>query len=108
MTIHTEGTQMKLDNAVTIRRASEADASLLGRLAALDSSHPPVGDALIAEVAGEPWAAIGVADGHAVADPFHPSADAVELLRLRARGLREAPDALVGGPRQAPRFQEVR
>jgi hypothetical protein len=72
------------DTTLTIRRADAADTAALFRLAALDSSSPPTGDALIAEVGDEPWAAVEIDSGAAIADPFRPSADLVELLRLRA------------------------
>jgi hypothetical protein len=75
--------------AVSIRRATESDHSLLERLAALDSSTVPSGDVLIAEVGDEPRAALEIATGAAVADPFHPTAHLVELLALRAARLRD-------------------
>jgi hypothetical protein len=72
---------------LTIRRAAAADASAVRRLAALDSAFPPTGDVLLAEMGDELWAALSVATGHAIADPFRPSSDLVDLLRLRAGGL---------------------
>jgi hypothetical protein len=69
---------------LTIRHANVADASDLARLAAVDSAAPLTGDALVAFVDGEPWAAIELDTGAVVADPFRPSGDLVELLRLRA------------------------
>jgi hypothetical protein len=39
---------------------------------------------LVAEVAGELWAALEIGSGAAIADPFRPSAQLVELLRLHA------------------------
>ena len=45
----------------------------------------PVGPALLAYVDGELRAAVGLVDGHAVADPFHPTAELVEILRFQAR-----------------------
>jgi hypothetical protein len=72
------------DKTLTIRRADTADAGTLVRLAALDSASPPTGDALLAEVGGEVWAAIELDSGAAIADPFRPSGDVVDLLRLRA------------------------
>ena len=72
------------DKTLTIRRAGPADAGALVRLAALDSASPPTGDALLAEVGDELWAAIELDTGTAIADPFRPSRDLVELLRLRA------------------------
>jgi hypothetical protein len=77
-----------IDKTLTIRTADAADAGALARLAALDSSFPPTGDSLIAEVGDELWAAIEIGSGAAIADPFRPSADLVDLLRFRADRLR--------------------
>jgi hypothetical protein len=74
------------NHTLTIRRADLADLAALDRLAALDSASPPTGDALVAEVGGELWAALDIATGAAIADPFRPSGDLVELLKLHARG----------------------
>jgi hypothetical protein len=79
---------------VTIRRASAADATSLERLAALDSSSPPTGDALLAEVGDELWAAVELDGGAAIADPFRPSGELVELLRYRAELIRRENGAL--------------
>jgi hypothetical protein len=76
--------------ALTIRNAGAADAQALARLAELDSSPAPRGLVLLAEVAGEPWAAVSVDDLHAVADPFRPSGELVWLLLERARHLRRS------------------
>jgi hypothetical protein len=73
--------------SLTIRYAAAEDAEALRRLAALDSTREPQGAVLLAEVAGEPWAAISLDDYHAVADPFRPSAELVWLLVHRARDL---------------------
>ena len=72
------------DKTLTIRRAEVADSDALDRLAALDSAFPPTGAALVAEVGGELWAAIELGSGTAIADPFRPSGDLVDLLRLHA------------------------
>jgi hypothetical protein len=90
--------------AVVIRRATEADRPSLARLAALDSARPLRGETLVAFVAGEPWAALSLDDRRAVADPFRPSASAVELLRVRARHLLAAP----GGSRAGRRALRLR
>jgi hypothetical protein len=71
-----------------IRQARTTDAAALDRLAQLDSSHAPSGDVLLAEVGDELWAALSLEDGHAVADPLRPSADAVLILAQRSRQLR--------------------
>jgi hypothetical protein len=75
---------------VTIRRAFPDDAEALRRLAALDGAKPPQTDVLVAEVAGELWAAVAVADGAAVADPFRPTAELVDLLHERVRQMHAA------------------
>lgn len=74
---------------VTIRPASPRadDAPALARLAALDSQRLPLGPLLIAEVDGEPWAAIALETGRVIADPFRPTAALVALLRGRAAQL---------------------
>jgi hypothetical protein len=74
--------------SVTIRRASAADSSSLERLAILDSSSPPTGGALLAEVDGELWAALELDGRAAIADPFRPSGELVDLLRYRAEAMR--------------------
>jgi len=69
---------------LTIRQATDADAPQITRLAQLDAKRTPRGDVLIALAGGTPIAALSVGDGHAVADPFSLSSEAVQLLRLRA------------------------
>ena len=70
--------------ALSIRRAAADDRGAVAHLAALDSAPEPQGDVLLAEVGGEPWAALSLESGHAVADPFRRSGDVVALLRARA------------------------
>jgi hypothetical protein len=70
---------------IQIRPAQPADAAALLRLAALDSAAALPGDVLVADVGGELLAALALADGRAIADPFRLTADLVELLRTRAR-----------------------
>jgi hypothetical protein len=88
------GTDMT-DKPLTIRRADPSDTSALFRLAALDSASPPTGEALLAEVGGELWAAVEIDSGAAIADPFRPSGALVDLLRLQA--------SLESGPARAER-----
>jgi hypothetical protein len=71
---------------LTIRTATTADEFAVRRLAVLDSSSPPTGEVLLAEMGDELWAALSIETGDAIADPFRPSADLVDLLRLRAGG----------------------
>ena len=70
--------------ALTIRPARPQDDSALTRLAALDSAAPLRGDVLLAESRGAPVAALSLADGRAVADPFAAAAPAVAALRALA------------------------
>lgn len=75
---------------VVIRRARDSDMPLLHDLAELDSAASLHGPVLVAVVDGHVWAAIALDDERAIADPFLPSAPAVELLRLRVLQLRAA------------------
>ncbi|MDA0180017.1 hypothetical protein OJ997_06900 [Solirubrobacter phytolaccae] len=70
-----------------IRFANTDDTSGLERLAQLDSSVVPAAPILLAEEGGQLIAAISARNGTAIADPFTRSANAVELLRTRARQL---------------------
>jgi hypothetical protein len=79
--------------AIAVRRATAADRSALEMLAALDGGRMPSGDVLIAEIGDEPQAAIEVATGVTIADPFRKTAQLVELLTLRAAGLRRHADS---------------
>jgi hypothetical protein len=76
--------------AVVIRPARDADLPLLHDLAQLDSAPPLRGPALVAVVDGAIWAARGIDDDGAIADPFRPSAEAAGLLALRVEQLRGA------------------
>ena len=58
------------------------------RLAELDSREVPTGDVLLAETDDELVAALSLSTGERVADPFRHTADVVDLLAYRARGLR--------------------
>jgi hypothetical protein len=78
-----KGTQAMTDMTLTIRRADSSDTVALYELAALDSATPPAGDALLAEVGGELWAAIEIDSGAVIADPFRPSGELADLLRLQ-------------------------
>jgi hypothetical protein len=95
-------TSLSYAPAISIRRADGRDHRSIERLAALDSAPAPRQPVLLAEVDGEPWAALSLHDGHAVADPFRRSAGILELLRARAgqKQSRRAP----GRPLLAPRW----
>ena len=75
---------------LVIRLATAGDQHALERLAELDSGRAPAGTTLIAELRGRPVAAVSLGDGEQIADPFLPTADITELLRIRARQLKQS------------------
>ena len=72
---------------VVIRAARGSDGPALRRLAELDSRPVPAGELLVAETGDEVVAALSVDTGARVADPFRRTADVVDLLAYRAKGL---------------------
>jgi hypothetical protein len=97
---------------VTIRPGFPDDAPAVARLAALDSQRAPAGRLLLAEIDGEPWAAIALETGRLYADPFRPTAALADLLRRRQAQLAAVPEvaprslrrrrAAPRAPRRAP------
>lgn len=77
---------------ITIRTAGDADRRALELLAGRDSAHLGRGAHLVAEAGGMPVAALPIAGGRTVADPFRHSAKAVALLELRRRQLEDRPE----------------
>lgn len=69
---------------ITIRRATDADARALDRLARLDSQRLPAGPHLVALVDDVPVAAVSLASGRTVANPFAATDHVVSLLAERA------------------------
>lgn len=86
---------------------TEPDATIQ-LLSELDSRPCPRGRMLVAAVAGNPRAALPLDGGPAVADPFHPTAELVSLLEMRAAHLRGQPSRRRGAvfptwlPRRRP------
>jgi hypothetical protein len=76
---------MQQPGSVTLRIAGSADGAELLRLAQLDSRPLPPGPHLIAERDGRADAALSLASGETVADPFRPTADLCELLHRHAK-----------------------
>src|SRR3954454_3213361 len=72
------------EDAVLVRRARAADAARIRTLALLDDRRLSDGPFLVAEIAGEPIAAMSMSSGQVVADPFRRTRDAEDLLRMRA------------------------
>lgn len=73
-------------HTIAIRPACRADEPALERLAALDSARALAEPILVASVDGEVRAALSLADGRAIADPFERTAELVALLSVRATG----------------------
>ncbi|HWI72841.1 MAG TPA: hypothetical protein VNT55_12880 [Baekduia sp.] len=88
---------------VTIRPAFPDDVAAVARLAALDSQTAPQAGTplLLAEIDGEPWAAIALETGRVYADPFRPTAALVDLLRRRGAQLAAAQEPILR-PGSAP------
>jgi hypothetical protein len=79
--------RLPMSSAIAIRTATAHDHEVLVRLAALDTAELPSGHVLLGAVDGEVQAAVEVATGRVVADPFRPTADLADLLRMRAARL---------------------
>jgi hypothetical protein len=73
--------------AVTIRWAGPADRRVLEALAVLDEAPVPEVPVLVAEREGIPVAALPMDGSRAIADPFAPTAELVDLLEVRAAQL---------------------
>ena len=78
-------------HGISIRLAGPGDGEAVDRLAQLDSAHAVPGETLVAEVDGRIAAALPLAHGRVIADPFMPSAELASLLEVRARQLRAEP-----------------
>jgi hypothetical protein len=76
--------------ALTIRLARPDDARDLERLAQVEGRGLPPSPALLAEANGQVVAARSLANGAAIADPFRPTAHALELLELRSLHFRDS------------------
>jgi hypothetical protein len=86
-----QGRPAAWERPVTLRLATDADGVALDRLAQLDSRPLPPGPHLLGERGGRVEAAISLATGELVADPFRRTAELGELLRCHAGGLRVVP-----------------
>ncbi|HEX8086687.1 MAG TPA: hypothetical protein VF529_20530 [Solirubrobacteraceae bacterium] len=77
-----------MSRTVVIRTAAASEAAAVRRLAFLECTRPLRGEVLVAFVSDRPVAAIALATGRVVADPFERTEEAIELLREHARGVR--------------------
>jgi hypothetical protein len=94
-----------MNHAITIRRSTTGDEAAVARIAALDSGSAPEGDAMLAFVGGELRAVMPLDGGRPLADPFHRTAELVELLRYsveRARPPRKRRFGIVRMPVTRP------
>jgi hypothetical protein len=73
-----------MQSTIIIRSSTDRDAAAIARLAELDSRPAPSGRVLLALVDGELRAALSLAGGELIANPFKPSQQLAALLRLRA------------------------
>lgn len=77
--------QLELGGPILIRYSGDGDQPALERLAMLDSRPMPAGSFLLAEVDGELVAAVPLdSNDEPLSDPFRPTANLRELLRLQA------------------------
>ena len=74
----------QLADTIEIRPARPDDEGALTRLGQLDSARVPGAPLLLAVEGGMLRAAISLATGAVIADPFAPTARLVELLRTKA------------------------
>lgn len=72
------------DEAVSVRRATAADAWTLWRLAHRDTRPVPRGDLWVAEAGGVLVAAVSTETGEAIAEPFIYTDHIVRMLRAYA------------------------
>jgi hypothetical protein len=60
------------------------DGESIRRLAQLTEADPPQGAVVLAEIHGEPVAAVGIADGRAVSDPKRTTPALLRHLRMHS------------------------
>jgi hypothetical protein len=102
---------MTNSSTIALRTATDRDATILDKLAALDSAPPLHAPAVVALVDGRPVAAASLSDARVVADPFMPTADVVELLQARVAATAsaaETPSRRIRRPRLGVRFPRLR
>ena len=74
--------------SITIRQSTVFDRDAIERVAALDSGRSPVGRSLVALEGGEVRAVLPMDGSRPLADPFHHTAELVDLLRVAAEPTR--------------------
>ena len=87
--------------AIRVSAGERADGEAIRRLATRAAGAAPSGAVVLAEVGGEPIVAVGIGDGHTVADPLRATAALVAHVRLHRRFIR-AFALRLGGLRPQP------
>jgi hypothetical protein len=72
---------------IRLRLATPGDEPAIEQLAELSGRVKGRGPWIVAEVDGQTWAALSLAGGEPLADPFRPTAEIRALLSLRAKQL---------------------
>ena len=96
---------MTASQTISLRPATDRDATVIEKLAALDSKPALHTPAVVALVDGRPVAAASLSDASFVADPFVPTADVVELLQARVAA--SAATAAAQKAKGRPRFPRL-
>ena len=93
--------------AIELRLAEAMDLRDMLRVADRDTRGLPPGPHLVALRNGRVDAVLSLSNGEAVADPFRPTADLLELLRLHARAVSAPPRDGGANPVPLPRVRPV-
>jgi hypothetical protein len=96
---------MTASQTISLRVATDRDATVIEKLSALDSKPALHAPAVVALVDGRPVAAASLSDASVVADPFVPTADVVELLQARVAA--SAATATARKAKRRPRFPRL-
>jgi hypothetical protein len=96
---------MTESQTISLRVATDRDATVLEQLSALDSKPVLHAPAVVALVDGRPVAAASLSDASVVADPFVPTAEVVELLQARIAA--STATASAQKARSRPRFPRL-
>ena len=75
---------------IVIRAARDEDMGEVARVAGRDTGDLPGGPILVAKVGTDVRAAISLEDGAVIADPFHRTAELVQMLKIRAGSVSRA------------------
>jgi hypothetical protein len=98
---HFPTTETQIDG-LSIRRLGDRDLAAVERLAQLDTRRPPEGTLLGVEIDGRLLAAISLATGESMTDPFSRTGELRALLELRAAQLRRRENGRRRLPRHLP------